>query len=129
MRKKSESPDALEQFLADTREYGPPKIIRTDDPPQFKAGKFDEICRKLHIKREFTSASTPQLNGVAERGLMLIEKVAKASTNQVNVSFVGMNLPPMDRLWTITTTHAMFLTVRQPNRTNERPPLTRCGTV
>ena len=61
MRKKSESPDALDQFLADTREYGPPKIIRTDDAPQLKAGKFDEICRKLHIKRknyfrEYTAA-------------------------------------------------------------------------
>ncbi|CAM9359721.1 unnamed protein product, partial [Ascophyllum nodosum] len=75
MRKKSESPDALDQFLADTREYGPPKIIRTDDAPQLKAGKFEEICRKLHIKREFTPANTPQLNGVAERGLTLIEKV------------------------------------------------------
>ena len=44
MRKKSESLDALDQFLADTREYEPPKIIRTDDAPQLKAGKFDEIC-------------------------------------------------------------------------------------
>ena len=99
MRKKSESPDALDQFLADTREYGPPKIIRTDDAPQLKAGKFDEICRKLRIKREFTSANTPQLNGVAERGLTPIEKVAKVSAYQAKVSFVGMDLPPMDRLW------------------------------
>ena len=67
MRKKSESPDALDQFLADTREYGPRKIIRTDDAPQLKAGKIDEICRKLHIKREFTSVNTPQLNGVADQ--------------------------------------------------------------
>ena len=100
MRKKSEPPDALDQFLADTKEYGPPKIIRTDDAPQLKEGKFDEICRKLHIKREFTSANTPQLNGVAERGLTLIEKVAKASAYQAKVSFVDMDLPPMDRLWT-----------------------------
>ncbi|CAM9443784.1 unnamed protein product, partial [Ascophyllum nodosum] len=92
MKTKSESPDALDQFLADTREYGPPKTIRTDDAPQLKAGKFDEICRKLHIKREFTSANTPQLNGVAERGLTLIEKVAKASAYQAKVSFVGMDL-------------------------------------
>ena len=99
MRKKSESLDALDQFLSDTREYGPPQIIRTDDAPQLKAGKFDDICRKLHIKREFTSANTPQLNGVAERGLTLIEKVAKAPACQAKVSFVGMDLPPMDRLW------------------------------
>ncbi|CAN0217858.1 unnamed protein product, partial [Ascophyllum nodosum] len=76
-----------------TREYGPPKIIRTDDAPQLKAGKFDEIGRKIHIKRGFTSANTPQLNGVAEHGLTLIEKVAKASAYQAKVSFVGMDLP------------------------------------
>ena len=120
MRKKSESQDALDQFLADTRECGPPKIIRTVDAPQLKAGKFNEICRKLHIKREFTSANTPHLNGVAERGLTLIEKVAKASAYQAKVSFVGMDLPPMDRLWTDNHRNdAMFSTVRQPNRTKE----------
>ena len=100
MRKKSESPGALDQLLADTREYEPPKIVRTDDAPQLKAGKFDEICEKLHIKKESTFANTPQLNGVAERGLTLIEKVAKAPAYQAKVSFVGMDLPPMDRLWT-----------------------------
>ena len=35
MRKKSQSPDALDQLLADTREYGPPKITRTDNAPQY----------------------------------------------------------------------------------------------
>ena len=50
VRKKSESPDALDQFLADTREYGPPKIIRTDDALQLKAGKFDEIVESYTSK-------------------------------------------------------------------------------
>ena len=57
------------------------------------------ICKELGIKRDFTSASTPQLNGVAERGLTLIEKLAKASVFQAKVSFGGMELPSMDRLW------------------------------
>ena len=119
IRKKSESPDALDQFLADIREYGPPKIIRTDDAPQLKAGKFDEICRKLHIKREFTSANTPQLNGVAERGLTLIEKVAKVSAYQAKVSFVGMDLPPMDRLWTDNHHNACDVLNRSATKSNK----------
>ena len=119
MRKKSESPDALDQFLADTREYGPPKIIPTDDAPQLKAGKFDEICRKLHIKREFTSANTPQLNGVAERGLTLIEIVAKASAYQAKVSFVGMDRPPMDRLWTGNHHNACDVLNRSATKSNK----------
>ena len=119
MRKKSESSDALDQFLADTREYGPPKIIRTDDAPQLKAGKFDEICRKLHIKKEFTSANTPQLNGAAERGLTLIEKVAKASAYQAKVSFVGMDLPPVDRLWTDNYYNACDVLNRSATKSNK----------
>ena len=64
-----------------------------------KGGRFAEICRKHYIKREFTSARTPQLNGVAERGLTLIEKVAKASAFQTQVSFVGTQLPATETLW------------------------------
>ena len=120
MRKKSESPDALDQFLADTREYGPPKTIHSDDAPQLKAGKFDEICRKLHIKRELTSANTPQLNGVAERGLTLIEKVAKASAYQAKVSFIGMDLQPMDRLWTDNHHNACDVLNRLAIKSNKR---------
>ena len=118
-RKKSESPDALDQFLADTREDGPPKIVRTDDAPQLNAGKFDEICRKLHIEGEFTSANTPQLNGVAERGLTLIEKVAKASAYQAKVSFIGMDLPPMDRLWTDNPHNACDVLNRSATKSNK----------
>ena len=119
MRKKSESLDALDQFLADTREYGPSKIIRTDYAPQLKAGKFDEICRKLHIIREYTSANTQQLNGVAERGLTLIEKVAKASAYQAKVSFVGMDLPPMDRLRTDNRHNACDVLNRSATKSNK----------
>ena len=119
MRKKSESPNALDQFLADTREHGPPKINLTDDAPQLKAGKIDEIYRKLHIKREFTSTNTPQLNGVAERGLTLIEKVAKASAYQSKVSFVGMDLPPMDRLWTDNHHNACDALNRSATKSNK----------
>ena len=119
MRKKSESPDALDQFLAGTREYGPPRILRTDDAPQLKACKFDEICRNLYIKREFTSANTPQLNGVAERGLTFIEKVAKTSGYQAKVSFVGMDLPPMDRLWTGNHHNACGVHNRSATKSNK----------
>ena len=85
--------------MADTNAAGPPKIIRSDDAPELMGGRFAEICRKHNIKREFTSANTPQLNAVAERGLALIEKVAKASMYQAKVSFVDMGLPPMEKYW------------------------------
>ena len=58
--KKHESgaPEALKQYLADTR-VGPSVIIRSDDAPELMYGRFSDICKELGIKREFTSASTP----------------------------------------------------------------------
>ena len=74
------------------------QFIRSDDASEFMYGRFSDM-QELGIKLECTSASTPQLNGVAERGLTLIEKLAKASVFQAKVSFVGIELPSMDRLW------------------------------
>ena len=52
---KDEAPDALEQWLADVREDGIPKTIRSDEASELRGGRFSEVCRKNSIKREFTS--------------------------------------------------------------------------
>ena len=39
-------------------------------------GEFASVCNELLIKQEFTPAYSPQYNGVAERGLGLIEEAA-----------------------------------------------------
>ena len=59
MKHKSDAPEALKQYLADTRVFGPPVIIRSDDAPEVMYGRFSDICKELGTKREFTSASTP----------------------------------------------------------------------
>lgn len=82
IKKKAEAPDTLNLYIADTKEIGMPHVIRSDDAPELMGGRFAEICREHNIKREFTSASTSQLNGVAERGLTLVSRVAKASAYQ-----------------------------------------------
>ena len=99
MKSKSEAPARLLQYIADTSQDGLIGIIRSDDAPELMYGEFAEICNKNGIKREFTSANTPQLNGVAERGLALIEKLAKTSMIQAKSSFVGQDLPSTERLW------------------------------
>ena len=86
MTHKSDAPEALKPYLADTRDFGPPAIIRSDDAPELMYGRFSDVCKELGIMREFTSVRTPQLNGVAERGLALIGKLAKASVFQAKVS-------------------------------------------
>ena len=99
LRSKDEAPIGLEKWLAEIRDVGVPKIIRSDDASELRGGRFGEICRVLRIKREFTSADRPQLNGVAERGLTLIAKLAKASAIQAKVSCVGLGLPATEKLW------------------------------
>ena len=61
MRKKCESPDALDQFLTDTREYGPPQIIRNDDAPQLKgkAQAQDRCASQARFLRWSRTESSP----------------------------------------------------------------------
>nr|GEZ55496.1 hypothetical protein [Tanacetum cinerariifolium] len=43
------------------------KIIRSDNRTEFKNHDLNQFCRMKWIKREFSVARTPQLNGVAKR--------------------------------------------------------------
>ena len=42
LRSKDGAPDVLEQWLADVREDGIPKIIRSDDASELRGGRFSE---------------------------------------------------------------------------------------
>ncbi|GJX27388.1 retrovirus-related pol polyprotein from transposon TNT 1-94 [Tanacetum coccineum] len=43
------------------------KCLRTDNGCEYTSEEFDTFCRQERIKRKFTTAYTPQQNGVAER--------------------------------------------------------------
>lgn len=43
------------------------KCLRTDKGGEYNSGEFKEYCRDHGIKRQLTTAYTPQQNGVAER--------------------------------------------------------------
>ena len=60
---------ALERWF---RDFGFPRVIRTDGGPQFR-GPFDQWCEDLHIIHELSSPYNPRSNGHAEAGV----KVAK----------------------------------------------------
>ena len=82
---KSDVAELFEQFLADTRADGAPfkvVIVRSDGAGEFRGGKFGYLCRSRGIKQEFTTADSPQFNGVTERALGLIETAAMADRIQ-----------------------------------------------
>ena len=85
MRHKSDATELFQQFLANSRTDGVPStvvIIRSDGGGEFGGGKFGDLCRSRGIKQEFTTADSPQFNGVAECALGFLETAAMAGRIQ-----------------------------------------------
>ena len=102
MRHKSDAAETFKQFLSDTRAGGVPSqvvTVRSDGGGEFCGGKFADLCRSRCIKQEFTTADSPQFNGVPERALGLIETAAMAGRVQARKLFPGAQLPATESLW------------------------------
>ena len=99
---KSDAAEAFEKCLADLRVEGVPSevvVVRSDYGGEFNEGKFGKLCRERNIKQEFTTADSPEYNGVAERGLAMIESAALAARIQASELFPGFNVPEGPSLW------------------------------
>ena len=62
-------------------------------------GRLLIFFRERGIRREFTSAGSPQFNGVAERRIAMIESAGKAAITQASLNFSGMGIPSGNYLW------------------------------
>ena len=101
---KSDAADAFERFLVDVRADGMPssvEIVRSDGGGEFE-GRFADLCRTRGIKQEFTTADSPEYNGVAERALGLIDASARAAVVQAQELYPHVELPSTDSLWAET---------------------------
>ena len=74
-------------------------FVISDNGGEFFEGEFPSVCNEILLKQEFTPAYSPQYNGVAERGLGSIEKIAMAARIQAKVLFGHVQLPKTDKLW------------------------------
>ena len=114
---KSDAADTYIKFLSDLRLEGIPLevfVIRSDDEGEFSEGKFGKLCSERNIKHEFTTADSPEYNGVAERGLALIESAALAARIRASELFSGFNNLQGPSLWA----EAMNWTCDAYNRTS-----------
>ena len=102
LRNKSDAGSAFRSFLASVRADGIPslvEIVRSDNGEKFFGGEFASVCNELLIKQKFTPAYSPQYNGVAERGLGLIEEAVMAARIQAKFIFGHAQAPKTDKLW------------------------------
>ena len=74
-------------------------VIRLDDGGRFNGGKFGKLCREGNKKRDFTTADSPEYNGVAERGLAMLMSDALAARIQAPELFPGFSVPGGSLLW------------------------------
>ena len=99
---KHDAASAFEKFLAGLRVEGTPSevvIVRSDDGGELMEGKSGKLCRERKIKQEFTTADSPEYNGVAERGLDMIKSAALAARIQASELFPGDSIPEGASLW------------------------------
>ena len=61
--------------------------VRSDNGGEFREGAFGALCRKRGIKQEFTTPDGPQFNGVAERGMALLDTASLAARIQAPVLY------------------------------------------
>ena len=113
---KSDAADAFRKFLADVRGDGVPsevERVRSDNGIEFFGGKFGDVCRQHCVSQELTNAKSPELNGVAERALGIIQNAALAARIQVSILFPHVEVPPSETLWA----EAVHWTCEALNRT------------
>ena len=90
MRHIPDAAETFKQFLPDTRTDGVQSqvvTVRSDGGGEFCGGKFGDLCRSRCIEQGFTTADSPQFNGIAEGALRLIETAAMSGRIQAREFF------------------------------------------
>ena len=67
---------ALKRYITEVGQ--PVVILRSDGAAEFASSECQKFYEEHRIKREITPADTPQYNGVVERGIQTIYKMARA---------------------------------------------------
>ena len=113
---KSEALKVFKEFkVAAEREVGELLVcLRTDRGGEFNSKAFQDFCVENGIKRQLTTAYTPQQNSVAERK-------NRSLMNMVRCMMLGMNVPL--KFWTEATQYAVhILNLSQPAILGEVTP-------
>ena len=106
------------------------KVIRSDGGGEFEGKEFKAACQQLGIKQEFTSAHTPQQNGIAEAFIRTI--VQKGSSmlqhSKLDLSYWGFAIDTANYLYNRTPHSALNGITPWEACTGNRPNLQHIST-
>ena len=74
-------------------------MVRSDGGGEFSKGVFGALCTTEKIRQEFTTADSPQYNGVAERQIAIIEAAGLAARIQAAAKYPNEVFPRGESLW------------------------------
>lgn len=83
------------------------KVIRLDNGGEYTSSSFNDFCKEVGIKREYTIPYNPQQNGVAERKNKTIIEATKAMIHD-------QGLPMFS--WEEASSTAVYVQSRSPHR-------------
>ena len=74
-------------------------MVRSDGGSEFSKGTFSAICTTEKTRQEFTTADSPQYNGVAERQITIIEAAGLAARIEAAAKYPNGVFPRGKSLW------------------------------
>ena len=88
LKKKSEAFECFKIFkeLVENEAELRIKCLRSDNGGEFTSKEFNLYCEEHGIKRQFSTARTPQQNGVAERKNRIVMEMARTMLNDSQLS-------------------------------------------
>jgi transposase InsO family protein len=87
LKEKSEALNKFKDFktLVENEKETKIKCLRSDNDGEFTSREFDVFCETQGVKRQFSTARTPQQNGIAERKNKTIQEAARTMINEERI--------------------------------------------
>jgi hypothetical protein len=111
LKNKSEAFEKFKAFKALVENETDLKIkcLRSDNGGEFTSNEFEEFCEIHGIKRQYSTARTPQQNGVVERKNKHVQEIARTMLNEAKLS---------DRFWREVVYTVVYILNRGKIRVN-----------
>jgi Reverse transcriptase (RNA-dependent DNA polymerase)/gag-polypeptide of LTR copia-type/Integrase core domain/GAG-pre-integrase domain len=109
LKEKSEAYEVFKKFkaMAENQCDCKIKILRSDRGGEFISNKFIKFCEENGIRRQLTTAYTPQQNGIAERKNRTIVEMARAMLKEKGMP---------NTFWAEAVNTAVYIQNRSPTK-------------